>query len=75
MLEDMAQQSLADALADADADHLRQLKQIERALGFWPCVWSNVIANLIAAAISILFVVLVFGSKLNFRTNLLKVPE
>lgn len=72
MLEDMAQQSLANALADADADHLRQLKQIERTLGFWPSVWSNVVANLIAAAVSVLVVVLVFGSKLNFWVNLLK---
>lgn len=72
MLQDMAEQSLAQALADADAEHLRRLDQFERALGFWPGIWSNVIANLIAAGVSVLLVVLVFGSKLNFWSTLLK---
>ena len=72
MLEDMAEQSLSNALAQADADHVQQLKHIERALGFWSSVWSNVIANLIAAGLSILLVVLVFGSKISFWTGLLK---
>ncbi len=72
MLEDMAEQSLSNALAQADADHVQQLKHIERALGFWSSVWSNVIANLIAAALSVLLVVLVFGSKISFWAGLLR---
>ncbi|PIM51352.1 hypothetical protein CS062_20350 [Roseateles chitinivorans] len=72
MLEDMAEESLSGALEEAEADHLRRLRRLETTLGFWSGVWSSVLANLIAAGISILLVVLVLGSKLNFWTGLLK---
>lgn len=72
MLEDMAEESLSDALAEAEAHHLQRLRRLEQTLSFWSGVWSNVIANLVAAGISILLVVLVLGSKLNFWSSLLK---
>lgn len=72
MLEDMAEESRSGALEEAEADHLRRLRRLETTLGFWSGVWSSVLANLIAAGISILLVVLVLGSKLNFWTGLLK---
>jgi hypothetical protein len=72
MLEDMVEEALGEALAAADRDYSKRIQRFEDALGFWSGVRSNVVANLIAAAISILLVVLVFGNKLNFWSGVVK---
>jgi hypothetical protein len=72
MLEDMTEETLGEAIAGIDKDYTDKLKKLENALGFWRGVGSNIIANLAVVAISILLVVLVFGSKLNFWSGVLK---
>ena len=59
------------AEADADLNKAKQafdarLKVYEAQAGFWRGVWQNTLANLAAAAITILLVVLVLGSKVIF---------
>lgn len=72
MLEDMTEETLGEAIAGIDKEYTDKLKKFGNALGFWRGVGSNIIANLAVVAISILLVVLVFGSKLNFWSGVLK---
>lgn len=64
------------AEADADLTQAKQafdarLKTYEAQADFWRGVWQNILANLAAAALTILLVVLVLGSKLNFWGSVL----
>lgn len=70
MLQDIADRSLDVAYEAAEQNYLQRLRLFEDSLGFWPGVWANVAANLIAAALYILVVVLAFGAKLNFWNGL-----
>lgn len=70
MLEDMTEEALGEAVEKIEKDYISRAENIEKALGFWRGVGSNIIANLAALAISILVVVLVFGNKLNFWDGL-----
>lgn len=49
-----------------------RLRVYEAQAGFWRGVWQNVLANLAAAALTILLVVLVLGSKLNFWSSVVE---
>lgn len=70
MLEDMTEEALGEAVEKIEKEYISRARGIERALGFWRGVGSNIVANLAALAISILLVVLVFGNKLNFWDGL-----
>lgn len=71
MLEDMSREALELAYDAAEHNYRNRLQAFERALGFWPGLWCNVLASLIATAISVGIVVLAFGSKLNFWAGLM----
>ena len=70
MLEDMTEETLGQAVEGIKQEYIARAENMEKSLGFWRSVVSNTFGAFAASAIWILLVVLVFGSKINFWSNL-----
>lgn len=66
MLEDMTEEALGETVEVVEKEFLSRIAKFESNQGFWRGVLQNIIANIGALVVSIVVVILVFGSKLDF---------
>lgn len=66
LLETMYDELLESAIVDLKAEsQVQMIDELKKFRGFWKAVRENVVANLIAAAIAVILVLLVYGSRIN----------